>query len=83
MKMIYGILFHLLVIHVRNILIVTTVGLLACARVTAHVVGVEACGATLSTGLLLGFVHVLGGGLPGGVDLGHGSVDLLDVVHFI
>ena len=53
--------------------------MLACVGVTAHVVGVEAGAGVLSTGLLLGFVHVLAGGLPGGVDLGHCGVDLLYV----
>ena len=50
--------------------------MLACA---AHVGGVEAGTGVGAAGLLLGFVHVLAGGLPSGVDLGHGGVDLLDI----
>ena len=71
-------LFDLLVVHVGDVLVVAVVGL-ACAGVATHVVGVEAGGASLWAGLLLGFVHVLAGGLPGGVDFLHGGVYLLDV----
>ncbi len=78
--MIYSVLLHFLVVDIGDV-VVAVVGLLVCAcvGVAAHVVGVEATGASLWAGLLLGFVHVLAGGLPGGVDLGHGLVDLLDV----
>ena len=72
-------LLHLLVVDVGDVLIVTVVGLAGVALLTAHAVGVETLSGIGTAGLLLGFVHVLAGGLPGGVDLGHGLVDLLHV----
>ena len=82
-------LLHLFVVDVGDVVIGIATLLLACVGVTgravaiatAHVVGVEAGAGvcSITSRRLLGFVHVLAGGLPGGVDLSHGGVDLLDV----
>ena len=73
------VLLHLFVVNVGDVVVGVIALLLACVGVAAHVVGFEAGAGVGAAGLLLGFVHVLAGGLPGGVDLGHGLVDLLDV----
>ena len=63
-------LFHLLVVDVGDV-VVAAAALLAgaCAKVAAHVVGVESGAGVGAAGLLLGFVHVLAGGLVEGADV--------------